>query len=61
MGFEHRAGEPIIPGMNKPNHVFNGVMLCGDCGRPLKVGVGGISACKNPTCARNKPSGVKPN
>jgi hypothetical protein len=31
----HAQGEPIIPGMDKPNHVFNGVMLCGDCGRPL--------------------------
>ena len=32
-----QPGQPmklIIPGMNKPNRVFNGVMMCGDCGRP---------------------------
>jgi hypothetical protein len=55
------VGEPIIPGMNKPNRVFNGLTLCGDCGRPLKVSVGGVSACKNPACVRNKPASVKPN
>jgi hypothetical protein len=48
--------EPIISGMNKPNPVVNGVMLCGDCGKPLKLGAGGVSACKNPVCVRNKPA-----
>src|ERR1700755_945131 len=36
-GTGHRT-RPIIPSMNKPNHVFNGVMMCGDCGRPLQLG-----------------------
>jgi hypothetical protein len=54
------AHEPIIAGMDKPNRVFNGVTLCGDCGKPLKVGAGGVSACKNPTCVRNKPVSNKP-
>jgi hypothetical protein len=34
--------KPIIPGMNKPDHVFSGVMLCGDCGKPLRLGAGGV-------------------
>jgi hypothetical protein len=53
--------KPIIAGMDKPDHVFNGVTLCGDCGRPLKLGAGGVSACKNPACVRNKPASTKPN
>ena len=24
-------------------------------GKPLKLGAGGVSACKNPACVRNKP------
>jgi hypothetical protein len=59
-----QPGQPmklIIPGMNKPNRVFNGVMMCGDCGRPLKHGAGVVSPCKNPACARNKPATMKPN
>jgi hypothetical protein len=35
------ATKPIIRGMNKPDHVFDGAILLGDCGGPLKVGVGG--------------------
>src|ERR1700677_1719896 len=47
--------EPIISGMDKPDYVLGGVMRCGDCGKPVKLGVGGVSACKNPECVRNKP------
>jgi hypothetical protein len=41
--------------MGKPNHVVAGVMVCGDCGKPVKLGVGGVSSCKNPECVGNKP------
>jgi hypothetical protein len=47
--------EPIIRGMYKPDHVVGGVMRCGDCGKPLKLGFGGVASCKNPDCVRNKP------
>jgi hypothetical protein len=47
--------EPIICGMDKPDHVVGGVMVCGDCGKPVKLSAGGVSACKNPECVRNKP------
>ena len=30
-------------------------MVCGDCGKPIKVGAGGEASCKNPKCVRNKP------
>jgi hypothetical protein len=47
--------EPIISGMDYPDHVVRGVMVCGDCGKPVKLAAGGVSACKNPQCIRNKP------
>ena len=42
--------------MYKPDRVVGGVMLCGDCGLPLVLGVGGVLSCKNPKCVRNKPA-----
>jgi hypothetical protein len=50
-----RRLQPIICGMDYPDRVIRGVMVCGDCGKPLKLGAGGVSACKNPECGRNKP------
>jgi len=51
--------EPIISGMDKPDHVVRGVMVCGGCGKALKLGAGGVTACKNPECIRNKPASGK--
>jgi hypothetical protein len=51
---------PIISGMNKPDYVLGGETRCGDCGKPVKVGVRGVTACKNPQCLRNKPAMGKP-
>jgi hypothetical protein len=47
--------EPIISGMDKPDLVVGGVMRCGDCDKPIKLGSGGLASCKNPECVRNKP------
>jgi hypothetical protein len=52
--------EPIISGMDKPDQVVKGVMRCGDCGTPLRLGAGGVASCKNPECVRNKPASDKP-
>jgi hypothetical protein len=51
--------EPIICGMDKPDYVVRGVMKCGDCGTPLRLGVGGWASCKNPECIRNKLASSK--
>jgi len=53
------APEPIISGMDKPDHVVRGVTRCGDCGTPLRLGSGGVASCKNPECVRNKPASSK--
>jgi hypothetical protein len=52
--------KPIICGMDNPDHVVSGVMRCGDCGKPLRLGSGGVASCKNPECVRNKPASDKP-
>jgi hypothetical protein len=52
--------------MDKPDYVFRGLMLCGDCGEPVGAGAfavpatGGISSCKNPEFVRNKAVSNKP-
>jgi hypothetical protein len=51
--------EPIISCMDKPDYVVRGVMRCGDCGTPLRLGVDGWAPCKNHECIRNKLASSK--
>jgi hypothetical protein len=46
--------ETIISGMDKPDYVVGGVMRCGNCGTPLRLGFDGWAPCNNPECIRNK-------
>ena len=51
--------EPITSGMDKPDQVVKGVMVCGDCRKPVRLGAGGVASCKNTECVRNKPASDK--
>jgi hypothetical protein len=49
-----RMAEHVVLGMDKPDRVVKGVMRCGNCDKPLRLGGGGAPACKNAECVRNR-------